>query len=305
MNNLYDILILGGGPIGAGTAYALTRKGKRKIGMVTIEPEATPHATYQYAGGSVRWFWDDPEKINDTKVTADFIKKISKNGVDVSLHHDTYLFLNRGKHVPAINISSAKLISYFKSEARSKGMKIHEDEMVKKVHEENGLAVVTTSKHTHYAKKVLLAMGAQNARFMPDYHLEEEPRYLMILDLPVTQTEHTFPHTIVPIQEGVVFVFIKKLPEGWRFVVGQENVLPVPKASQLKAHYRELLEAGLGEVMPFLKKAKVERMLSGIDVENKTLKLEQRGPLYAANCGSAVRSCVALGMKIADVLSKK
>ena len=305
MNTIYDILILGAGPIGAGTAYCLSRKGKKKIGIITIEPEATAYATYQYAGGCVRWFWDDPVKIEATKVTADFIKKISKAGVDVSLHQDTYLFLHRGKHVPAINISSAKLISYFKGEARSKGVKIHEGETVASVKEENGVATVITDKGTYQAKKVLLAMGAENARFMPEYELEKEERYLMVLDIPVTDEEMTFPHTIVPVGGGVAFLFIKKLPEGWRFVLGQENVLGVPKQSQIKAHYRALLESSLGELMPFLKKAKVERTLFGTDVENKTLLLKQHGALYAANCGSAVRSCVYLANKISEALNAK
>jgi glycine/D-amino acid oxidase-like deaminating enzyme len=301
---MYDILILGGGPIGASSAYFLSRKAGKKIAVITQEPDDAPHATYQSAGGCVRWFWPDPLKIEMTKETADFIKKVAKSGVDLSLHEDTYLFLNRGKHVPAVNISGAKLINHFLGEAKKKKVTVHSGEIIKKVQNEKGVITVTTDKNTYQAKKVLLALGAQNAKFMPNYHIEEEERYLMILDLPVTETEKTFPHMIIPVGDGVAFTFIKKLPEGYRFVVGQEGILDVPKKSQVKAHYKELLAAGLGDIMPFLKKAKVERMLQGIDVENKNLLLKHDKGLYAANCGSAVRSCVWIGRTIAEKLSK-
>jgi glycine/D-amino acid oxidase-like deaminating enzyme len=305
MKTTYDILILGAGPIGSSTAYFLSQKGKKNIGMITAEPTDNAFATYQNAGGCVRWFWDDAKKAKDTKETADFIKKVAKAGVDLSLHEDTYLFLNRGKHVPAVNISSAKLMTHFQKEAKKKGVKIHEGEVVKSVTEKDGIATVTTSKGEYTAKKVLLALGAQNPKFMHEYEIEEEKRYLLILDTPVNADEKTFPHTIIPIKDGVAFLFIKKLPEGWRFVLGQENILEVPKTSQAKAHYKDLLATGLGNAMPFLKKAKVERMLAGVDVEHKNLLIKQRGSIYAASCGSAVRSCVPIGKELAAKLSGK
>lgn len=301
---MYDILILGGGPIGASTAYFLSQKTKKKIAVITQEPDTAPHAAYQSAGGCVRWFWPDPLKVEMTKETADFIKKAVKAGVDLSLREDTYLFLNRGKHVPAINISSAKLINHFLTEAKKKKVAVHGGEVIKEVLNEKDGVTVTTNKNTYRAKKVLLALGAENATFMPKYKLEEEKRYLLILDLPVTETEKTFPHTIIPVGKGVAYIFIKQLPEGWRFVVGQEGILDVPKQSQMKAHYKELLASGLSDTLPFLKKAKVERMLSGMDVENKELLLKNDKGLYAANCGSAVRSCVWIGRTIAEKLSK-
>lgn len=301
---MYDILILGGGPIGASSAYFLSRKAGKKIAVVTQEPNEAPDAAYLNAGGSVRWFWPDALKSEMTKETADFIKKIAKTGVDLSLHEDTYLFLNRGKHVPAVNISGAKLINHFLDEAKKKKVTIHGGEKIKTVSSEKGVVTVVTDKNTYQAKKVLLALGAQNAAFMPKYKLEKEERYLMILDTPVTETEKTFPHTIVPVAKGVAFVFIKKLPEGWRFVVGQEGILGVPKRTQANTHFKQLLSAGLGDIMPFLKKARVERMLMGTDVENKSLLLKNNGSLYAANCGSAVRSCVWIGRTVAETLSK-
>lgn len=302
MSKIYDILILGGGPIGASTAYFLSRKGKRAIGVITLEPTNVTYATYQNAGGCVRWFWPDPLKTTMTKVTADFIKKLART-VDVSLREDTYLFLNQGKHVPAINVSSAKLVGHFLKSAQEKGVKLHQGEMVKQVKSVDGLVTVTTDKTTYQAKKVLLALGAQNARFLKHYELEKEERYLMVLNTPVGENEVTFPHTILPVGSGVAYIFVKKLPEGWRFLLGQEEILPVPKRSAANAHFKDLLKAGLGASMPFLQSAKVERMLMGTDVGNKTLKFEQQGDIYAANCGSAVRSCVWIGEEIAKKIS--
>ena len=61
MTDMYDILILGGGPIGASTAYFLTKESSLKVGLLRREPNEDPQhlATYKYAGGSVRWFWDE------------------------------------------------------------------------------------------------------------------------------------------------------------------------------------------------------------------------------------------------------
>jgi len=306
MNKIYDILILGGGPIGASSAYFLSQKGKKKIGLITSEPAENQHATYQNAGGCIRWFWDEPQKTLMTKETADFIKKLSRSGVDVSLREDTYLFLYRGVHVPAINVSGIKLVNHFIKEAQAKGVTLHSGETVKKVQTTEDVCVVTTDKGIYQAKKVLLAMGAQNACFMPEYEIEEEKRYLLVLDLPVGESELMFPHTIAKIGDGYAFAFVKKLPEGWRFLVGQEDILGVPTNAQAAKHFKEFLATGVGDVMPFLKKAKVERMLSGTDVENKSLLIkDHHKQLFAANCGSAVRSCVWIGKEVARQLMTK
>ncbi len=303
MKNVYDVLILGSGPIGASTANFMSRKGKKKIGVISEDQTNSKRATYQYAGGCIRWFWDEPLKIEMTKTTADFIKKLSKSGVDVSLREDTYLFLYRGVHAPAINISGTKLVNYFLKESEKKGVQLHMGEVIKKIKKTDNIYTVITDKTEYQTKKVLLALGSENARFMENYPLEKEERYLLVLDIPVGENEMTFPHTIAKIGDGYAFVFIKKLGERWHFLVGQEDILPVPKSTNAKAHFKELLNAGLGEIMPFLTKAKVERMLSGVDVENKELMVQQIDSLYAANCGSAVRSCVWIGQELSKRLS--
>ncbi len=303
MKNIYDLLILGSGPIGASTAYFMSRKGKKNIGIVSEDQSTTKKAAYKYAGGCLRWFWDEPLKIEMTKTTADFIKKIAKSGVDVSLREDTYLFLYRGVHTPAINVSGAKLVDYFMKESVKKGVKSHTGEEVLSVTKIDKLYTVKTDKKTYQAKKVLLALGSENARFMKGYELEKEERYLMVLDIPVTEPEMMFPHTIAKIGDGYAYAFVKKLPEGWRFLVSQEDVLSVPTAKNVSAHFKKLLNSGLADVMPFLAKAKVERMLSGTDVENKELLIKNQDGLYAANCGSAVRSCVWIGKEVVKKIS--
>lgn len=298
MSNVYDILILGGGPIAASTAYFLSQEGKNKVGILFENQIDNKRATYKYAGGCVRWFWDEPLKISMTKETADFVKKIADDGVDVSLREDTYLFLYRGVHTPAINVSAAKLVDYFIKEAAEKGVTVHGDEVIENITKEGELHTVSTDRGSYKAKKVLLALGAENARFMPDYDLEKEDRYLLVLDLPVGEAEIDFPHTIAKVGDGYAYVFVKKMSEGWRFLVSQEDVLPTPKEGEVEIHFEKLLSAGFGEVMPFLQKAKVERMLTGTDVETKELLIKEKEGLMAANCGSAVRSCVWIGREL-------
>lgn len=304
MSEIYDVLILGGGPIAASTAYFLSQEGKNKVGILFENQIDNKRATYKYAGGCVRWFWDEPLKISMTKETADFVKEIANSGVDVSLREDTYLFLYRGVHTPAINVSAAKLVDYFIKEATEKEVVVHSDEVIKNIVKEGELHKVVTDKGSYQAKKVLLALGAENARFMPNYDLEKEDRYLLVLDLPVGETEINFPHTIAKVGDGYAYVFVKKMPEGWRFLVSQEDVLPVPMENEVEVHFEQLLSAGFGEVMPFLQKAKVERMLTGIDVENKELIIKEEDGLIAANCGSAVRSCVWIGRELSRYIAK-
>jgi hypothetical protein len=134
---------------------------------------------------------------------------------------------------------------------------------------------------------------------MPDYELEVEKRQLFVLDLPVGEDERDFPHVILPVAEGVAYVFIKHTAKGWRFLVGQEDAVEASEEPGAEDYYEALLEAGLGQVMPFLNKAKVEQILWGLDAGNKELRLEDKDGLIAVNCGSAARSCVYLGKEIA------
>lgn len=307
MTDTYDVLILGGGPIGAATAYFLMQKGGLKVGLLRREPNDDPEhvATYKWAGGSVRWFWDDPEKTAATKETADFIKDLVRKGADFSLLEDNYLFLNRGAFVPAINVASTKLIDYLLEGSRARGLEITDGIEIENVEKSVGGYVVTGGGKQWIAKKVLLALGVNNNNFIEDLGIEEEKRELFVLDTPVDDARKDFPHTIFPIGEGVAYVFIKKFPEGLRFVVGQEDVVEAGEERGENNYFQELLDAGLAERLPFIKDAKVEKVLWGIDSGNKTLNIHTTdNALYAVNAGSAVRSCVYIGRTLAEILKK-
>lgn len=300
MNEPFDILILGGGPIAASSAYFLTKSGNKKIGLVTQEPIESRDATYLYAGGSVRWFWPDALKTEMTTETAMFIKDLQKQGVDLSLIEDNYLFLNRGKFVPSVNISSKKLIQWLLDQSIQQGLSIHNGEQIESVQKNGELWQVKTDKGLHYAKIILSALGVKNS-MITGSEIETEKRELFVLNLPVTKDEEAFPHTIVPINEGVVYVFIKQFPEGKKFVVGQEDVVEEQESAVV---FAKLIEAGLGEIMPFLKEASVENILWGFDVAEKNLILNEIEPgKFVANCGSAIRACVWIGRTIAEKLS--
>ncbi len=299
----YDILILGSGPIGASTAYFLMEKGVKNVGMVTEEPADSRAATYRFAGGSLRSFWDDPLKIEMTRETMDFISALDARGIDLSLVKDNYLFLNRGAYVPSLNISSAKLVAWFLGQAQAKGLVVHQKEVVCGIEKIAEGYAVKTDKNDYAAKKILLALGVANAAFMPGVAIWKEKRQLFVLDLPVGPDEAGFPHMIIPVNKGVAYVFIKKMPGGLRFVVGQEDAVAAHDRPEPEDYFSALLDAGLGDRVPFLRKANVQEILWGFDVANKTLCIEERGAaLFAANCGSAVRSCVWIGRQVSENL---
>jgi glycine/D-amino acid oxidase-like deaminating enzyme len=303
MQQPYDVLILGSGPIGAATAYFLAEQNGLRIGVVTQDPTDDHSATYTNAGGSLRWFWDDELKTEMTKRTADFLQERIDEGVDLMANNDHYLFMHRGKYVPSLNFSGAKAVNWFLDEAEKKNVTIERQQKLKSVTKDGEGYKVVTDKGEFKAKKVLLALGTANQDFMPNYELEVEKRELFVLDLPVNDDERDFPHVVLPVEDGVAYVFIKETAKGWRFIVGQEDVVETSDEAEAEDYYEALLKAGLGKIMPFLSKAKVEQILWGFDVGNKELKLEEVDGLFAANCGSAARACVYLGQTIAERLT--
>jgi glycine/D-amino acid oxidase-like deaminating enzyme len=172
MADRIDILILGGGPIGAAAAYFLSRgQHGKSVALISKDPK-DDNAAWQNAGGSIRWFWDDNQKRSMTQQTADFVKNLAAAGTDLSLLEDNYLFLHRGIFVPSINISGAKLVDYFLSEAAAKDVTIHRSHDVIKVEPMNGGGyLVSTSQGDFEAAKVLAAMGVDNAQLIPDYEV--------------------------------------------------------------------------------------------------------------------------------------
>lgn len=303
MADTVDLIILGGGPIGAATAYFLSRAGSgQKVCLLSKDPSAD-NAAWQNAGGSVRWYWDDAEKRAMTKETADFAKRLVSEGVELSLLEDNYLFLHRGVFAPSINLSGGKLVDYLLAEAAKNGVDVRRSAEVTGITRDGETYKIATSAGEFAARKVLCAMGAAaNTQLVDGYEVEPEERQLYVLDAAVTADSASLPHIILPIGEGVAYIFVKKTPNGLRFVVGQEDAIePAGNADDFKA----LLAAGLGSIMPFLKQAGVETVWSGTDAGNKTLKLEEAQPgLWAANCGSAIRSCAYIGRTVAERLTQ-
>lgn len=305
MTKTYDLLILGSGPIAAATAYHLTKsKQLDSIGIITQDPTDDHSATYTNAGGSIRWFWDDDLKTEMTTQTANFIKDLLEKGVDLSEISDNYLFLHRGKFVPSLNVSGTKLVNWLLDQSIKKGVKIYNQTKITGVKNVGNVYEIQSTTQTFRAKKVLLALGVANEIFMPNYKLEKEKRQLFVLDVPVDDSSRDFPHVIFPLSDGVVYCFIKKTPEGLRYLVGQEDVVETPEDLDSATTFKHLLEAGLGKIMPFLNSAKVEKVLWGIDAANKELRIESHDDsLFAANCGSAIRSSIWIGEQVAKKIS--
>jgi glycine/D-amino acid oxidase-like deaminating enzyme len=300
-NTQFDIVIVGGGPIGSSTAYFLSQNKSLKIALVTKDDFES--STFKSAGGSIRWYWDDQVKTEMTKQTADFIKELIGKGIDLGHLEDTYLFLNRGVHVPSLNIGSAKLINYFQKEFTNAGGVLINSEVKSVDKADDGFKIITTDGELT-SKKVLVAAGPNTDKLVPDFKLEYEKRQLFVLDLPVDENRKTFPHTIIPINDGVAYVFIKIIEGEYKMLVGQEDVVEDDEQGP-NDYYSELLKAGLSDRMPFLANTKPDKILFGYDADNKTLEVHQEGNLFAAACGSAIRGCVYIGKTLADKIKQQ
>lgn len=312
----FDFAIVGGGPVGAATAHFLSQKTKRKILLITKEPTQEPDhsAAYQYAGGSVRWFWNhksaaDRKRMTAmTKATADLARKLAKQGVDLSLLEDRYVFLTTGSAAPSLNISGAKLVRYFLNETKKRGVVVKEKTILASWKRDGDSYVLETSSGEFRAKNVLLAVGARETKkFLPKAKIELEKRELCVLDLPVNESRSSFPHLIAPFgtKDGVVYVFIKKTPDGLRMLLGEEDIVEHGLKSGGSDFLPALKRKGIEKVFPFLKGAKTEKVLWGFDAAHKFSQFDSDGhKLIAVTGGSAVRSCVAIGEMTAERMLK-
>jgi glycine/D-amino acid oxidase-like deaminating enzyme len=303
----YDIIIVGGGPIGASTVYFLSsNKQNQKIALLRPEPlsEDPYHiATYLYAGGCIRSYFENNEIKEATTKTINFIKKLKEENVDLSLIEDYYCFLNRGVIVPSVNISGSKLINYFLNKAKENSIDIFDETFLEEIIEEKDRVILKTSRGEFQAKKVLLALGYSLNKFLPEADFKFKKRQLFVLDVSLKEEQRNFPHLIVPFKGGVVYIFVKNLNDEYKFVLGQEDVIEENEEFKEDNYFEKLINMGLLEILPFLKGAKVEKILWGFDAENKTLKIFNKGDkIIAACCGSAVRSCVHIGEKLSEIL---
>ncbi|GIW66993.1 MAG: hypothetical protein KatS3mg095_0891 [Candidatus Parcubacteria bacterium] len=303
-NSKYDLIIVGGGPIGSSIAYFVSQDkekfGFNKIALIQKEPETYDGIAYPNAGGSIRWYFEDEDIKNNTKLTAEFILSI-KDKVDLNLIEDNYFFVHKGIFVPSINIAGAKLVNYFKNEAKNNGIEIFDSTEFQKLEKENEIYKVITNKGEFLAKKIIFAMGYKNKEYF-DIPVDIEKRQLFVLNLEVKEEHLKIPHTIIRFKDGVIYYFLKKFDYGYRIVLGQEDVIEQSLESKPENYFDELISMGLGDVLPFLKKAEVEKILWGYDTTNKkSLIYEYDKNVFIVNCGSAVRSLVGI---VKQVLNK-
>jgi glycine/D-amino acid oxidase-like deaminating enzyme len=299
----FDIAVLGSGPIGSLTAYNLTKTSGLKTVLVSREPEVDYTATYLNAGGSIRTYWDDPEKLAATTETTAFIRDAIAAGADLDIVDNGYLFLNRGVKVPAINISGAKLLRHVLSLATDAGLERIHGVAIESVEPDGDTIRIVASGETIRAKKAVLCLGVANERFALDLDIDVEKRQLYVLDVPVDDDRAGFPHTIFPLGHGLALLFVKKVAGKLRLVLGEEGLVEHEHSPVPEDHFRELVALGLADRMPFLRGAGVERILWGFDATNKLPRIESDdGRVFTANCGSAVRASAYIGRRVAEAV---
>lgn len=293
------MVIVGGGPIGASSAYFLSQKLKNIV-LLTAEPDDQSAATYHQAGGSIRWAWDDPLKRDLTTQTAEFIQGLLRQGVDLSAIENTYHFAKRGRTIPALNINVAKLVGYFLAEAERQGVEIVRNVRLIRL-EEHVPIRLETSAGTIEARQAVVAVGAALPTILPDAPVHFAKRVLLVLDVPIGAEGRQRPHTIIPFRSGVVYTFVKRIGEEYKLLLGQEGVVGRSDRWGPNDFLSALLYLGVTEAIPPLKNARVEKILWGFDATKKTPVYYQARPnLLAVTCGSAVRSCVGIGREVAE-----
>jgi hypothetical protein len=151
------------------------------------------------------------------------------------------------------------------------------------------------------ARKVVLATGVNIKKMFSDAPFTYKKRELLVFDLELSPEALKFPHTVVPLAHGLVFSFIKNIDGRDRFVLGQEDLLEYSDTWEEENFLPQLIDLGLYNLMPFLKGAKVEKVLWGFDSVSKFPEFySPRASLLAVTCGSAVRSCVWIGRKVTE-----
>ena len=304
MEKRYDIAICGSGPIGAATAYALRERSDLRIAVVTRDPADDPdhQAAYRWAGGSIRLAWADPWKLAAVQHTVALARQFAAEGVALHIVENGYLFLNRGEAVPGLNLAGAPFVRELLRRAVDAGVHLYGETEITSVSPDGDAYRIRFDAGEIITHRVLLALGAANARFIPDYPLAVEKRQVFILDLPVEGARAAMPHLVLPLEGGVVYCFVKNVDGVFRLVVGQEGVLH-DDAPEPVNYFPDLLARGLADRLPFLADAAVLRILWGFDAQAKTLTLTSHDErLFVANCGSAVRAAARLGDEIAERL---
>ncbi len=303
----FDLIILGGGPIASIVGYFLSQEKEKlnlnRIALIQKEPNQENYTAYLNAGGSIRYYFFDEELKQATKETYDFIKNLVNLGVDLNLIEDYYHFVHRGIFVPSLNISGKKLVEYLKQKMMENGVLIFNETEFLGYEKKESEYLIKTTKGDFLAKFVVAAMGYKNKEYFKA-PLEIEKRQLFVLDLRLNEDQLKLPHTVIKFKEGIVYYFLKKFDDGYKLVLGQEDIFEHSLTPEPENYFNELINMGLSEILPFLKEAKVEKILWGYDVENKKplyYKINQN--FWLINCGSAVRSLHYIGRKFLNEFS--
>ena len=295
------VAVVGSGPIGAATAYGLARAG---IADVTLVGGDHGPAAYRSSGGSVCWHRDDPEKAAMIEATADFVRQRVAAGARIRYREQPYLFLDAGVLVPALNIAAADLVADLAGLARRDGVRDADLGPVTAVEPVEGGHRVVGARGTVEARVVVLALGAGNAALTGTDPGAVEKRQLFVLDLPVGEDRARLPHLVAAVGPGYAYVFVKQTAGGLRLLLGQEDLVADSDLSGPVDHLAELLAAGVADRFPFLRGARAEQVLWGVDRFEKLPAITAHRPgLISVNCGSAVRACVPIGQRAAAAVA--
>jgi glycine/D-amino acid oxidase-like deaminating enzyme len=294
------VAVLGSGPIGAATAYGLVRAG---VPDVTLVGGDHGPAAYRSSGGAVCWHRDDPGKAAMIRATADFVRQRVAAGARIRYRDQPYLFLDAGVLVPALNIAAADLVADLTGLARQHGVRETDIGPVTGTEPVEGGHRVTGAAGTVEARVVVLALGTGNAALVGGAATVEK-RQLFVLDLPVDADRAALPHLVAAVGSGHAYVFVKQTAAGLRLLLGQEDLIRDDDLSGPVDHLAELLDAGVADRFPFLRGARAEQVLWGLDRVEKLPAITSHGPgLISVNCGSAVRACVPIGERTAAAVA--
>lgn len=295
------VAVVGAGPLGASTALALATRG---LAPTLVDDGPASEATYRRSGGSVCWHRPHPDRAALIRETADWITAAVRGGAPIRVRETPYLFLAEGVLAPALNVASADLVAHLVAEARAAGAGTATVGRVRAVEAGPGGTTVVGTDGTLTADVVVLALGRTNADLVPGLDTGWEKRQLFVLDLPVDTGRARMPHVVVPVGAGFAYAFVKEFDHGLRVVVGQEDLVD-DDADGPVDHFADLIAAGVGDRLPFLRGAGVERVLWGVDRVGKLPDVRRHGPgLLSVNCGSAVRMCVPAGRLAADAVAR-
>lgn len=295
---VHAIAVVGTGPVGSAAAYHLAQRGVP--GVVQVDGSAG-RAAFRQSGGSVSWHRPDPVRSQAIEETARFIRAEVASGAPIRIRDEPYLYLDSGELVDGINIEADDLVAHLRRSAD--GVADLDVGEVRAVEPGDGSHRVVGTAGEVEATVVLLALGAANVGLSPGLTGELEKRQLLVLDLPVEPSQERLPHVIARLGPGFVYVFVKEIDGRLRLVVGQEDIVADDDHNGPVDYLPELFDAGLAERFPFLAEASTAQVRWGTDWAGKDPHVHEPAPgLISVNCGSAVRSCIAVGRAAADAV---